>query len=81
MSKSLLEVLPKIVADGKKQAAQVLEQLESRHRVTLQTRELVIPAKDTAQADLFRAPHSPNQSISQSVNQSISPLPQIRPIV
>jgi adenine-specific DNA-methyltransferase len=56
MSKSLLEALPGIVAAGKRQAAQILEQLEGRHRVTLQTRELVIPSKDTAQADLFRSP-------------------------
>jgi adenine-specific DNA-methyltransferase len=56
VSKSLLEALPGIVAAGKRQAAQILEQLEGRHRVTLQTRELVIPSKDTAQADLFRSP-------------------------
>ena len=46
MSKSLLEQLPGIVAAGKRQAAQILEQLEGRNRVSLQTRELVIPAKD-----------------------------------
>ncbi len=54
MSKSLLEQLPAIVAAGKRQAAQILESLEGRHRVTLQTREMVIPSKDTAAADLFR---------------------------
>lgn len=48
MSKSLLEQLPGIVAAGKRQAAQVLEQLEGRNRVSLQTRELVIPSKDRA---------------------------------
>lgn len=46
MSKSLLEQLPGIVAAGKRQAAQLLEQLEGRNRVSLQTRELVIPSKD-----------------------------------
>lgn len=46
MSKSLLEQLPDIVAAGKRQAAQILEQLEGRNRVSLQTRELVIPSKD-----------------------------------
>jgi len=55
MSKSLLEQLPSIVAAGKRQAAQLLEGLEGRNRVTLQTRELVIPSKDTAAADLFRS--------------------------
>lgn len=53
VAKSLLEQLPGIVAAGKRQAAQILEQLEGRNRVTLQTRELVIPSKDTASTDLF----------------------------
>jgi len=48
MSKSLLEQLPGIVAAGKRQAAQILEQLVGRNRVSLQTRELVIPSKDHA---------------------------------
>ena len=52
MSKSLLERLPGIVGAGKRQAAQILEQLEGNHRVSLQTRELVVPSKDTASADL-----------------------------
>ena len=56
MAKTLLEQLPEIVAAGKRQATQILEQLEGRHRVTLQTRELVVPSKDTAQGDLFRSP-------------------------
>jgi adenine-specific DNA-methyltransferase len=59
MSKSLLEQLPAIVAAGRKQAEQILEGLEGRHRVGLQTREWVIPAKDSAQNDLFRQAHSP----------------------
>lgn len=48
MGKSLLEQLPGIVAAGKRQAAQILEQLEGRNRVSLQTRELVVPSKDHA---------------------------------
>ena len=55
MSRSLVEQLPSIVAGGKRQAAQMLEQLEGPNRVSLQTRELVIPAKDTQAADLFHA--------------------------
>lgn len=54
MSKSLLEQLPGIVAEGKRKAAQILENLEGRNRVTLQTRELVIPNKDTLAEDLFQ---------------------------
>jgi adenine-specific DNA-methyltransferase len=54
LTKSLLELLPGIVADGKRRASQYLEQLESRNRVTLQTRELVIPNRDYGDDDLFR---------------------------
>lgn len=55
MSKSLIEALPGIVAAGKRVANQILEQLESDQRVTLQTRELVIPSKEVSQANLFRS--------------------------
>ncbi len=51
MSKSLIEQLPHIVREGRKQAERILEQLEGRHRVSLQTRELVLPARDTQSAD------------------------------
>ncbi|WP_231511396.1 DNA methyltransferase [Arthrobacter sp. UNC362MFTsu5.1] len=50
----MLEQLPGIVTEGKRRAAQILENLEGRNRVTLQTRELVIPNKDTLEADLFQ---------------------------
>ncbi|PJJ62350.1 adenine-specific DNA-methyltransferase [Compostimonas suwonensis] len=52
MAKSLLEQLPKIVAEGKRQAAQILEQLESRTKLTLQTREFVLPNKSSSGLDL-----------------------------
>ncbi|MDR3352133.1 MAG: site-specific DNA-methyltransferase, partial [Zoogloeaceae bacterium] len=51
MPKSLLEQLPKIVADGRKLAEKILESLESQHRVSLQTREWVLPARDSAEVD------------------------------
>ncbi|KAI9549205.1 hypothetical protein GHT06_006618 [Daphnia sinensis] len=51
MPKSLLEQLPDIVANGRKQAEKILEGIESRHRVGLQTREVVLPARDTAAKD------------------------------
>lgn len=54
MSKSLLEQLPGIVAEGKRRAAQILEGLEGRNRVSLQSRELVVPNKDVSEADLFK---------------------------
>ena len=51
MPKSLLEQLPEIVANGRRQAERILESLETRQRVRLQTREVVLPAKDTAAQD------------------------------
>ena len=51
MPKSLLEQLPEIVANGRKQAEKILESLESRQRVRLQTREVVLPARDSAAQD------------------------------
>ena len=51
MPKSLLEELPEIVASGRRQAERILESLENRHRVRLQTREWVLPSKDVSAAD------------------------------
>lgn len=59
MSKTLQEQLPEIVANGRKEAERILESLESRHSVSLQTRERVFPAKDVAQADLLRCVNAP----------------------
>ena len=55
MAKSLLEQLPEIVAKGRQQAEKILESLESRHRVGLQTREWVLPARDSAATDWITA--------------------------
>ncbi|MFA5590846.1 MAG: DNA methyltransferase [Lysobacteraceae bacterium] len=51
MGKSLLEELPRIVAEGKRQAERILEGLEGRHRVGLQTREWVLPSPDARETD------------------------------
>lgn len=51
MPKSLLEQLPEIVANGRKEAEKIMEGMENRHRVTLQTREWVLPAKDSVTQD------------------------------
>ena len=55
MPKSLLEQLPDIVAQGRKEAEKILEGLESRNRISLQTREVVLPAKDAAAHDWVTA--------------------------
>lgn len=53
--KSLLEQLPSIVAEGKREAERVMERAESNYRLGLQTRELVIPSKDSNWRDLLRS--------------------------
>ena len=68
MAKSLLEQLPEIVKNGKRQAQQILEQLEGQNRVSLQTRELVVPSRDTTALissgqTLEDVPEEPNRLI------------------
>ena len=55
VAKSLLEQLPEIVARGRQQAEKILESLEGRHRVGLQTREWVLPSRDTRDTDWIAA--------------------------
>jgi adenine-specific DNA-methyltransferase len=66
--KSLLEQLPGIVAEGKREAERVMERSESNYRIGLQTRELVIPSKDSNWQDLLRqqgkAPGSDVRAVS-----------------
>lgn len=61
MAKSLLEQLPEIVANGRKQAERILESIESRQRITLQTREVVLPARDTKVEDWINSQNKANQ--------------------
>ena len=70
MPKSLLEQLPEIVAKGRQQAEKILESIEGRHRVQLQTREIVLPAKDAAAHDWITSQQR------QAQRASVSPLPQ-----
>lgn len=55
MKKSLLEQLPQIVAEGKRRAEQILEGLDGRYRVRLQTNEMVIPSRESNWQDLFKS--------------------------
>ena len=43
--KSLISELPDIVRDGNREAAAILDRLSSANRITLQTNEVVLPAK------------------------------------
>ncbi len=48
MAKSLIEELPRIVSEGRREAQQVLERLSSGTQIGLQTNEWVFPSKDTS---------------------------------
>ena len=48
MAKSLIEELPRIVSEGRREAAQILERLSSGTQIGLQTNELVQPSKDVS---------------------------------
>ena len=43
MPESVIELLPKIVAEGKKEVEKIFERLESNNKITLQTNEYVLP--------------------------------------
>ncbi len=48
MPKTLIEELPRIAAEGRREAQQALDRLSSGVRIGLQTNELVLPARDTS---------------------------------
>ena len=48
MPKTLIEELPRIAAEGRREAQQALDRLSSGVQIGLQTNELVLPARDTS---------------------------------
>jgi adenine specific DNA methylase Mod len=60
MAKSLIEELPRIVSEGRREAAQILERLSSGTQIGLQTNELVLPSKDISGLFKGSAPQIPN---------------------
>lgn len=50
---NIIEMLPKVVSEGKKEANRILESLSNSTRLMLQTNELVIPSRDSNYQDLF----------------------------
>lgn len=52
MPKSLIEMLPDVVATGKKEVERILERAQSDNKMMLQTNEYVLPARDDS--GLFR---------------------------
>ena len=60
MAKSLIEELPRIVSEGRREAAQILERLSSGTQIGLQTNELVLPSKDVSGLFKGSQPQIPN---------------------
>ena len=60
MAKSLIEELPRIVSEGRREAAQILERLSSGTQIGLQTNELVLPSKDVSGLFKGSTPQIPN---------------------
>ncbi len=58
--RSLIEELPRIVAEGKAEVAEILTRLDSPNKLGLQTNEFVMPSKDSG--GLYQGP---KQSISE----------------
>lgn len=48
MPESLIEQLPKIVAEGKKEAERILNELSEKEKIILQTNEYVLPSKEAS---------------------------------
>ena len=48
MPKTLIEELPRIAAEGRREAQQVLDRMSGGVQIGLQTNELVLPARDTS---------------------------------
>ncbi len=60
MAKSLIEELPRIVSEGRREAAQILDRLSSGTQIGLQTNELVLPSKDISGLFKGNSPQIPN---------------------
>ena len=60
MAKSLIEELPRIVSEGRREAQQILERLGSGTQIGLQTNELVLPSKDVSGLFKGSTPQIPN---------------------
>ncbi|MEM4227990.1 MAG: DNA methyltransferase [Candidatus Caldarchaeum sp.] len=65
---SLIDELPKIVAEGKKEVERILERLSSPYKIALQTNEYVLPSKE--KSGLFRG-QVPEINESQWLNRLI----------
>ena len=60
MAKSLIEELPRIVSEGRREAQQIMERLSSGTQIGLQTNELVLPSKNVSGLFKGSSPQIPN---------------------
>ena len=51
---SIISLLPKVVQEGRREANRILESISETTRISLQSNELVIPARDSNYHELFR---------------------------
>lgn len=61
--KSLINELPDIVRDGNREAAAILDRLASTNRITLQTNEVVLPAKASSNIRFQSNQIAPNNMV------------------
>ncbi len=74
MAKSLVELLPQIVSEGRQRANHLLEKLNGNTRVGLQTNELVLPYKDRSGLFKGNTPQLPTLSDSKDSNNWLNRL-------
>lgn len=53
MSTTLIDELPKIISEGKKEVEKIFKRLQSNNRILLQTNEFVIPIKEIKNSDII----------------------------
>lgn len=71
MAKSLIEELPRIASEGRREAQQLIERLGSGTHVGLQTNELVLPRKDVSGLFHGQMPGIPSSASDAWMNRLI----------
>ena len=66
---NIIELLPKVVSEGKKEANRILESLSDSTKFLLQTNELVIPSKDSNYKDLLKSWKTKFDEVVNRINE------------
>lgn len=67
---SIIDLLPKVVAEGKREASRILDGISDANRIVLQTNELVVPSRDSNFQDLWK--QLDEEARNQAAGQSLS---------